>query len=153
MRRAIDLLMDEPQDDETWVHEALIAWGFWCHDRPWRAGCVSAEGRYRPPAQALFNPPEPRPRSFVRPEDTNSALLGVPGQHREALVLRYYMLMPDRIICRIIALRPTAYQRFMRDARLMIRNVLQSRGVVLIIPVHNPVNRRSGEAAQSLQAG
>lgn len=125
-------LLDEPRDDELPVHGALLNWAEWCRVR-WRPGRAgSAEGAYLPEAQALFNPPEPRTVVDQRlAVEVNSALLSVPERNRTALRLRYHERMSDRAICRIARVRPEHYQGFMRQARLMLRNVLRRRGITL----------------------
>lgn len=125
-------LLDEPAEDEIPAHEALLNWAAWCRVRwhPRRAG--SAEGWYKPEAQDVFNPPEPRPAvDQVLAVEVNAALVSVPERSRTALGLRYHQRAPDRAICRIARVRPEHYQGFMRQARLMLRNVLRRRGVVL----------------------
>ena len=127
MRQRITLL-DTPEADELETHLALINWALWCRSKwaPQRA--YSAEGRYVPPATNIFTPQEPGvavdERSAV---EVNASLVLVPQQHRQALRLRYYDRAPDRIIARRLAIHAGSYQRFLRDARLMLRNIMRFR--------------------------
>ena len=130
-------LLDEPAEDEIEVHEALLNWAEWCRvrRRPWR--CLSVEGRYRPAAGNVYEPqstrPPPKASDPLAAEEVNGALLAVPEQHRQALHWRYHLRAPDRVIARALAIRPGGYGRFMRDARLMLRNVLlfrRSRAII-----------------------
>ena len=124
---ALDALVDEPQPDEAETHEQLLNWAAWCrvYHVPGRAR--SAEGRFTPPASRLFDPPAPRFRvMLLAAEAVNLAMLDMPAGHREALHLRYISRMPDRVICRVLRLAVASYQRFMRDARLMLASLLLS---------------------------
>jgi len=130
--------VDEPAEDELATHDALLNWAEWCRVRLAQGRAQSAEGRYLAPAGNVYNPPEPRAATNVpRAEKVNAALLEVPRQHRDGLRWRYYLRAPDRAICRALALRPSSYGRFMRDARLMLRNILHFRGSGLKPPFDN----------------
>ena len=134
-------LIDEPAEDEIETHEALLNWAEWCRVRRCPGRCFSAEHRYRPVAGNVYEPQSTRPpRKAPNPlaaEEVNGALLAVPEEHRRALVYRYHVGMPDRAICKVLALRPAAYLAFMRTARLMLRNVLLFRRSKPIIRADN----------------
>jgi len=132
-------LLDEPAEDEWPTHEALLNWAEWCRVRRRPGRCFSAEGHYRPPAGNVYHPPEPR-RALdpLAAERVNGALLALPEKCRRALHWRYHLQAPDRVIAKALALRPTAYQAFIRAARLMLRNVLLFRRSKPIIRADNP---------------
>lgn len=127
-------LLDEPAEDEWPTHEALLNWAEWCRVRRGPGRCRSAEGRYLPPAANVYHPPEPRrvPDPLAA-EIVNGALLAIPERHRQVLHWRYHLRAPDRVIARALAVRPMDYGRFMRVARLMLRNVLLFRRSKAII--------------------
>ena len=121
-------LFDEPAEDEWETHEALLNWAKWCLVKRRPGRCRSVEGRYRPVAGNVYEPQStslpPKAPDSLAAEEVNGALLAVPAEHRRALICRYHVGMPDRVICKLLALRPAAHLAFMRTARLMLRNIL-----------------------------
>lgn len=134
-----EVLLDQPQPDELDTHRQLLNWAAWCRMRGGRPGrCFSVEGRFIPPAQKVHNPPAPREEvDMLAAERVNSALLEVPAEHRRALVERYFYRCPDRVLARRLAIRPDSYQRFLRDARLMLRNRLRAGAAGPTLATHN----------------
>ena len=121
-------IMDCPAEDEEPMHKALLNWAAWCVGRTQPGHCQSAEWRYIPKGINVFNPPEAR-TEVNEPSaiEVNAALLDVPEWHRAALVMRYHARLWDRTIYRHLGVHRLSYQRFMRDARLMLRAVLLRR--------------------------
>lgn len=121
-------IMDTPAEDEESMHNALLNWAAWCIARVQPGHCLSAEWRYIPKGINVYNPPEAR-TAVNEPAavEVNAALLDVPEWHRAAIVMRYHARLWDRTIYRRLGIHRLSYQRFMRDARLMLRAVLLRR--------------------------
>lgn len=146
MLRERGILVDEPAQDEIMAHESLINWANWCRIRGRSARCFSIEGRYLAPAGNVFETREPK--TFVdvlAAEMVNVSLVVIPCQHRDALHSRYFLRLADRLICRRLGLRVGSYQRFLRDARLMLWSVLLINEIKHRLPVDNS-NPPSNEA-------
>jgi hypothetical protein len=117
-------LRDDPKVDEAALHESLLTWADWCHTRRRAGRCLSAEGQYV--RETTRAPSKPIAKSdAIAAEKINSALLLIPVHERSALQMRYFQLIPDRIIARKLKLNTEAYPVFMRRARLMLKNVLR----------------------------
>lgn len=130
--RQDDPVLDNPQDDEAEIHDALLNWARWCQDK-WRPNhAYSAEGRYRPEAGNVHEGLAPRNRiDTLKAEAVNQGLLSVPADHRRVLLFRYYLWMPDGHIAKALGLKKPDYPRFIRDARLMLLAILQANGMPL----------------------
>lgn len=118
-------LLDRPLEDEIEAHLALLNWAAWCVVRRRPGRCASVEGRFVPPKQNIYNPPEPKVAvDVVLAEKVNSALLEIPFGYRDVLRLRYHERKNDRTIAQEVGVHVLSYQRFIRDARLSLLLVL-----------------------------
>ncbi len=119
-------LVDTPADDEMTAHVALIQWARWCLQRRRPGRALSAEGRYRPESGHVHEGLVARQQvDVLTAEAVNQALLRLPEQHREILRLRYHVEMPDLAIAKSLGIKRSGFQKFIRDARLMLAAVLR----------------------------
>lgn len=123
---------DKPADDEMTIHGRLQNWAAWCRSRPVRGRALSAEGRYIPEGIIGRVMAPTAAVDSLDAVEINAALLKIGRAQRLALELRYYAGTPDRVIARVVGVAARIYPRFMRVARLSVRNVSctsQVRGV------------------------
>jgi hypothetical protein len=105
--------------------DAQIAnWASWVRTKPSRSHCRSIEHLYTPPKH--WWPESPRAAIDVFAAlDVERAMCVVPTQHRQALIWHYAAKAPSSYICRKLVLRRTDWDRFLDDARTMLKNILR----------------------------
>lgn len=136
--RDLPIFIDEPRADEAWIHSQLERWADWCKERKMRGKCNSIEHRFVAPKGNIYNPPQARePVAILEVREVNSAMLELPQQTRDVLAARYFLKLPDNVLCRRFALKEEAYPKFMRDARLMLQSTLLKRRAECILTPHN----------------
>lgn len=99
-------------------------WASWVRTRPPRSHCRSIEHLYRPPKH--WWPEAPRAAIDVQEAlKVERALRVVPRQHQQALIWHYAAKAPSSYICRKLVLRRDDWDRFLEDARTMLKNILR----------------------------
>lgn len=119
-------LLDSPAGDELKVHDQLMNWAEWCRQKSAPRRARSAEGRYVPVSGRVFDE-APTPQIEIDPDKAaalNVAIGKLPESQRLALVYRYFRRTPHRQICRHLAIHPSAYQKFLRDSRLLLAKTI-----------------------------
>lgn len=111
-----------------WIDDKLHSWGRWSRLHLGAVRCGSAEKNYRSPWRQWHYPSinelmPPLPNGEMQLIDR--AVLGVPGDHRQALKLHYVNAAPAFVICRKLHLRYAIFGSWMRDAREMTLSNLQ----------------------------
>ena len=121
-------------DDE--LERQLENWGRWCRELPSRGHCESIESRYRSPQHwhDLGAPQAP-----ARPVDRDAALnvnraWGVTPQPWKAVLRDWYVFRANpKMACRRVKIPFVAHDDYLRDARLMVRNLLTRHGWATIL--------------------
>lgn len=156
-------VLDEPSPEEGWIHLALLRWADWCRERKVRGSCDSAEGRYRHGRVVADDAPRSLEGALISVEEckeVNGALLHIPEQKRDALAARYFLRLPDNVLCRRFKIKGEEYSRFMREARLLLQSTLLSRrhrgilaGTTRIQPSNDETQVPDGRAPHTAAKG
>jgi len=118
----------------------LTNWARWLRSgRGASASCFSIEGRYRRKSRAddtptgwgdwLVTPPGhvPPPIDELAALEVERTMRHLPRRQRKAIVLYWVFRMPERMICRRLALRYVDWTGFLAAATCMIGNLLTRR--------------------------
>jgi DNA-directed RNA polymerase specialized sigma24 family protein len=121
------LLLDEPAEDERWIHDQLVRWAVWCRPAYRPSQACSAEGRYVAPKGNIYDPPEPKLMySVEEARMVNRALLQLSEHPRAVLRARYYERLPDQLLCRRHNVKHSDYRSTLRNYRLLLLNHLRA---------------------------
>lgn len=108
---------------EEQLIDLLENWARWCRSHRPQGRAGSAEGRYTAPRVKEDLTPG-RPVDVLLAAAVERAVCKIGRKHRDTLKWSFVYPVPLLVICRKAGINRLAYSRYMREAKLMIRNQL-----------------------------
>jgi DNA-directed RNA polymerase specialized sigma24 family protein len=123
----VDIVAPQHELAHAWLEE----WGRWSREKRARIRCGSAERQHRANWRSWHYPTfdEMMP-ALVNPRVrlTDRAVLRLPFEHRDCIVMFYVEQRQTTQICRVLVIHWRDFGKWMFDCRAMVVNILRELG-------------------------